>query len=511
MQRGEWMSDPTPSRGRTEYVRLLAQSYLRGSTGTVETRSARNHRVFHLQGGRPVGLESDRPQDSIESVLIKGDFVSDLNLGRIIKSSTGGEPLDDLLVRHARVDASPLRKRLEKWMMGAISTPLGWAKSDSRFTPVAKHSALVERRAIGVAVPVLRALWRGVGKHLTDAEAKADLASHAGELLYASPTFERAVAELDLDAAYQRLGQMLEGGATIDILLHRLTDRAGTGVRLLWFLEVAGAIQRAPPETAGPRRLSAGRASVPSAPAGLDPAMAKLVAAVQEGYDLRMQGDYYSFLMISRSSPGDRIKKTCGRLQQRWSSTAGRGDLPPETQRLVEELLGALPLVYRTLADPARREEYDRRLAAGRAPTVGGLRGADRSALENTRRAGGARDGASPGDLSAAQECLDAGDHARAAGILEQLRMQNPSDPDVLAALGWARFHLGEGGAEAAEDYLRLALTFEPSHDKALEYAAKVALEQGQTDVAESRLRRLLAKDPSQRWARKELRALQED
>ncbi len=505
------MSDPTPSRGRTEYVRLLAQSYLRGSTGTVETRAARSHRVFHLRDGRPIGLESDRPQDAIEAVLVKGDFVSDLNLGRIIKSSTGGEPLDDLLVRHARVDAAAVRKRLEKWMMGAISAPLGWAKSDSRFVPVVKHTPLIERRAIGVDIPVLRALWRGVGKHMTDAEAKSDLAAQPPKPLYASPTLQRAIDELDLDPSYRRLADALQGGKTIDVLLSQLDDRAGTGVRLLWFLEVAGAIVRTPTSVAtGPRPLPGeARASRPGA-IGVDPAVAKLAAAVQEGYDLRMQGDYYSFLMISRASPGERIKKTCLRLQHRWSSTAERKDLPAATRAQVEELLSALPLVYRTLADPTRREEYDRRLAAGRAPTVGGLRGADRAALDSTRRNEGRDDGASPGDLAAAQELLDAEDYGRAAAILDRLRMQNPSDPDVLAALGWARFHVGgDGGADAAEDYLRLALTFEPSHLKALEYAARVALEQGQSDVAESRLRRLVARDGSLRWARKALRELQ--
>jgi predicted Zn-dependent protease len=248
----------------------------------------------------------------------------------------------------------------------------------------------------------------------------------------------------------------------------------------------------------------------PAMPNTMDPAMAKLVAAVQEGYDLRMQSDYYSFLMISRSSPAERVRKTCGRLQQRWAAAAGKPELPPATRAQVEELMSTLPLVYRTLADPARREEYDRRLAAGRAPTVGGLRGADRAALAATRRVDGSSDGASPGDLAAAQERLDAEDYPRAAGILDHLRMQSPSDPDVLAALGWARFHMGgDGGAEAAEDYLRLALTFEPAHPKALEYAAKVAIDQGQSEVAESRLRRLLAKDPSARWARKALREIQ--
>jgi tetratricopeptide (TPR) repeat protein len=456
-------------------------------------------------------MESERPQDAIEAVLSRGDFVSDLNLGRVIKASTGGEPLDEMLVQHARVDGIALRKRLEKWMAGGISTPLSWAKSDSKFTPITKHTPLIERRAIGVDVPVLRALWRGVGKHLTDAEAKAELATQASIPMHAGTSLSRAIGELELDPSYRRLQDLLEGGRLISDLLADLSDRAGTGVRLLWFLEVAGAIQRTPAERVPAPRLAMHTSTLSSAlPSTMDPAMAKLVAAVQEGYDLRMKSDYYSFLMISRSSPAERVQKTCGRLQQRWAAAADKPALPSATRAQVEELMSTLPLVYRTLADPARREEYDRRLAAGRAPTVGGLRGADRAALAATRRVDGSSDGASPGDLAAAQERLDAEDYPRAAGILDHLRMQSPSDPDVLAALGWARFHMGgDGGAEAAEDYLRLALTFEPAHPKALEYAAKVALDQGQSEVAESRLRRLLAKDPSARWARKALREIQ--
>jgi hypothetical protein len=506
------MSNATPSRGRTEYVRLLAQAYLRGATGTIECRSGPNHRTFHFRSGRPIGLQSERAKDSVEAVLVKGGFVSDMNLGRILKSSTGGESIDELLVRHARADADALHRRLERWMMGAISTPLGWPRSDCRLIPVVKHLPLIERLAIGVHVPVLRALWRGVGRHLTDGEARADLAALPAQLLWSTSTLPLALRELDLDPAYQGLQEVLDQGRMLADVLTDITDRAGTLVRLMWFLEVAGTVRRGPPGP-DPEPVTPPTAEAePVDEAPLDPEVVKLVAAVEDGHDLRMQGDYYRFLMISRNSPAERIVMTCRRLQRRWGATAERADLPEPARALVQELLGTLPLVYRTLSDPTRRAEYDRRLQAGRAPTAGGLQAADRSVLDATKRVDGTSGGATPGDLAAAQERLDAGDFAKAAGILDYLRRENPSDPDVLAALGWARFQLGgDSGADAAEDYLRLALTFEPTHLKALEYASKLAIQQGENDVAESRLRRLLAKDPNARWARRALRAIQQE
>ncbi len=524
---------PTPSdfSGRTEFIRVFAEAYLRGKTGSVTTTAGRSRRVFHLRDGHVIGLESDRPQDSLESVLVKGKFISDLNLRRLLRAATGGEPLDALLVRHARVDRDALHKRLVRWMMGAVSTPVGWPRSDTTFTAVKEHTDLVERQAIGVHIPVLRALWRGVGKHMTAGEAKTELSALPPNPLLAGSSLPIALRELDLDSSHQRLGELLAAGRRTDELIAEVGDRAGTVVRLLWFLEAAGAIRRGIVPTSRPAPALRGRrptaaqmeaTRVPGAPSpgplgrGARPSggrrvhgeLDKLVAAVEDGHDRRMQGDYYRFLMIGRESPAQRIESTCDRLQQRWTSTLARTDLPDDTRERVAELISVLPLVHRTLVDPKRRAEYDRRLAAGRAPTVGGIRGADTSVLESTKRAEGG--GASPGDLAAATELIDDGDFERAAAILDHLRMHHPSEPDIMAALGWARFHIGgEAGADAAEDYLRLALTFEPSHAKALEYASRVAMESGRNDVAESRLRRLLARDPSVSWARKALRDLQ--
>jgi cytochrome c-type biogenesis protein CcmH/NrfG len=49
---------------------------------------------------------------------------------------------------------------------------------------------------------------------------------------------------------------------------------------------------------------------------------------------------------------------------------------------------------------------------------------------------------------------------------------------------------------------LLLALTFDPAHPRALEYFARMAMDQGDVETARNRLLQLLQVDPDAAWAR---------
>jgi len=94
---------------------------------------------------------------------------------------------------------------------------------------------------------------------------------------------------------------------------------------------------------------------------------------------------------------------------------------------------------------------------------------------------------------------------------LLEVRNLLPSCPDTLAALGWSSWRSGHHGTNAydgPEDFILLALTFDPEHPKALEYFARIAIDKGNIDDARNRLLQVLQVSPADPWAKETLDAL---
>ena len=224
--------------------------------------------------------------------------------------------------------------------------------------------------------------------------------------------------------------------------------------------------------------------------------------------------DFYAFLGIPNDSDEDTIRRTCMRLAKRWQAAIGSGSLSAELTANAEQLLTGSQLVWRTLTDPEKKAEYDRRLANGRAPIVESTTGdTELPGLmdsDSTEEGGGTTAANTP--LDQANELMAQGQFGAAVPILNKARLASPSDPDVLAALGWASLRAGLGDSasedESAEDYIRLALTFDPGNLRALEYYARLAVEQGNITAARKRLQRYIARAPNAAWARKALAEL---
>ena len=106
---------------------------------------------------------------------------------------------------------------------------------------------------------------------------------------------------------------------------------------------------------------------------------------------------------------------------------------------------------------------------------------------------------------------MEEGDYAKAAALLRVARQEKPSDPDVLAELGWCEWRSAGSDAqlrESAEEYIRLAVTFDSGHKRGLEYLARMAVDRKDATLARRRLRAFLAVEPDANWARIALHAL---
>jgi hypothetical protein len=453
------------------------------------------------------------------------------------------------------------------WMEEAIAAPLAWEPSETRFEEHRTLPIEALRQAFSVDVSVRRALWKGVQRHIDLGDLLPSVIDPAGGPLHPTLGLWSAIAEIEIGEPYSQLPDALGSGLTVDELLLEIPDRSGILMKLVWMLEVIELVERPRaarpwpktdprgrrPTPRRPKRIAAEPPPPPSAesdkspadfswwsggkppskparaettPGGAPPSSPRrstvpsgggpssgaappreIEALIRKEHNRRMGQDYYTFLGLASKAPGRSVERSCRQLLRRWNVFSRRRDLSPTSKKQIEELLGSLQLVYRTLGRTDRKVEYDRRVDRGSPPVVGAIPAASASVLRETAAASKARGGASSSSLLAAMRAMDASNWDRALAILQTLRRQNPSDSDVLAELGWCAHNHG-GAGDAPEEYLLLAITFNPDHRKALEYLASLALEAGEIETVRRRLQKLTKLDPQNRWARRTLRHL---
>ncbi|MDP7112765.1 MAG: tetratricopeptide repeat protein [Myxococcota bacterium] len=226
----------------------------------------------------------------------------------------------------------------------------------------------------------------------------------------------------------------------------------------------------------------------------------------------RMGKDYYAFLGVAPTAPLAEIKKAYGRLAKRCKKARATDGLAEDARELAKEMLNAARRVWLTLSDDTLRAAYNRRLDAGDAPVV---RARERDATVRLRDPVPApRSGPEAPPVTAydqAKILMSNGDHERARKLLERARRESPSSPDVLADLGWCTWMVQgrtTGDASEAEEFLRLAVAFDPRHTSALEFLARITVERGDTDNARQRVKALLRVVPSSGWGNQALQGL---
>ncbi len=114
--------------------------------------------------------------------------------------------------------------------------------------------------------------------------------------------------------------------------------------------------------------------------------------------------------------------------------------------------------------------------------------------------------------LEQAWVLIDAGDFPRADRVLTKARELAMANADILAALGWARFHNPERPAEQrteeGRDFLMLAEQFDPAEPKILWMLCRVLAGSGKPEAALARAKRLVEIEPGHAEAKAMLKDL---
>jgi curved DNA-binding protein CbpA len=511
----ETMETATRKHRRQTYVALLFGLHVAGRTGVLEVKRGRNWRRLWLACGVPV-----RYRSSLEG------------------ESNGTDP---------------------KFLERASVAALGWPNGTWSFDAADKASPAIDPELLPDLKP-LRALWTEVRKRI-DMEEAASLVS-APEAGNVEPTgsLEALLASFGIKGPLARLGDHLpDAGCTVDELFRKTQDKSGHLLHLLWLLETIGMVRRsgrspdqilaqlAKGELAGDevgadsevqklkdaanaRRARSGR-SQPSSPGPRSrylsaasgthvkptnkETLAKLPGLLKTARKHRIRKNFYEFFDLSTDATRDDVEAAYKRLAQLWRGAAQTSDLPREARKDAHDLVQGALIVWRTLSDKDKRFEYDKRLRQGRAPLLEALI-ASSTGGKKCSTPGDALPRAPGGDgrdseatkAKRARRLVDKADFVHALPLLRDLRLENPSDPNVLADLGWTTWRLrGDKDPDSADEFLQLSLTFDPTNNRAMQYLARMAKEQGRDADARRLVERLLAVDPGDEWANRALRS----
>ena len=381
-----------------------------------------------------------------------------------------------------------------------------------------------------------------------------------------SAHFEAWFPAFGADAAFAGLGKALGETQSFDGLFRLLPNQMAALLRLVWVLESGGLVERegetpdttletqllaaweeAPPAlplaasspapAPAPAPARASRRSSESSPqptaaslrgdeeptlrmrapehslpggrrrrAGGGPSRAAVVRMIEGDHAHRLGQDHYTFLGIPEDAESDLVDQAFARLVKRWRLVERNDELPDDLRSKATELVATAKTARRVLGNEARRAAYDQTLERS-APSEEEFSPGLGEAL------GGAGTGAglTADSLARARSLMADGSFRLALPLLKQARLDDPSSPEVLAALGWATWKTqGDEAVDDAVDFLKLALTFDKRSVRALEYLGRIFLSQDDADRARPVLRRFLKHQPTAQWAKDALASLPE-
>jgi tetratricopeptide (TPR) repeat protein len=549
--------------GRQTFAAVLFGLHRAERTGVLEIRQGRRWRKVWFARGRPVLYGSNLDSEGLGKTLVQAGLVGARPMARVLKKLLPDENLEDELVSLGLVEPEELAEHKRQTLERGSVSALAWPNGEWSFLPSDGVGPWIDPSLLPDVNP-LRALWTEVRQRVHMEEAVGFVTEAGAGELAASETLTAAMASLEVEEPLSRLPEILEDGPLeVDELFRRLQDRSGHLVHLVWLLETVGELRRAnrtldehlarlgegrdfgeaevtpepepkpairepglrevplpqpdpdleplPPIERKPqeRKSSPPPRSVPGRAVGSRSqisrrALAHLPELLRTARKHRMRKNFYAFLDLTQEAKTGELESAYKRLVGLWRNAAETPALAEGARKDAHDLMQAALTVWRTLSDPDRRAEYDKRLGQGRAPSLESL--VSTGVTERALSTPGAPPPSAPrsarrqvSKADRARRLVDRGEFAQALPLLQQLRLENPSDAEVISDLGWTTWRL-KGNDESAEEYLRLALTFDSSNVRALEFMARISKEQGNEDEARKHVERLLSVDPNSKW-----------
>ena len=556
----------------TNWVRLMVLMRLHKLSGRLLVRRMDGLRVLYMIGGQPIHVTTTLPQETAAQTLAGSGLVSAEKVQWMQGRLTEGEDLEAAMVMMGAIDAQQRQAhqtfRLRMAVTAALrDTGAKWIfEASPRLNPERIQPSLLPD------FEPLSALLSG-SEQLVDINRVVMSLSQSGQgRLLPTESFEQCFPLFEVTENLQELPAALRESSNFEDLFRRMSVDLAPLVQLLWVLESAGLLQREgqeeqecsirtellsawrarpAPRSAAPSSSRSGSKAPPArSPSpqatrpGSSPSSSSsstrssaqaptsrikssrtsrarsrvrnsisrtaILRMVATDHDYRMGKNPFVFLGVPEDADDEMVSRAAARLARRWREAKNDESLPEETRTRAGELVGGVGNALKLLGDEHRRANYLRRraLSGDLLISPGGVKEGPPVSTARAEPQPAATTPA-PQAFERGQALMEEGDYRSARAYLEQARMEEPSSPEVLAALGWTTWM--QGGARVAgdaEDYLRLALTFDGRSIPALTALSKVLLAQDKGEQARPVLKRLIRLQSSATWARRALSEL---
>ena len=376
-----------------------------------------------------------------------------------------------------------------------IALGYGFAHKKSRasFVPM-PHLDTVDPQLLA-SFSLFEAMWKGIQKHMPQTEIFSEINAvpregiQLGENL--NPPSYHNEALLDLFHAISQPISLQNLNQKLSVKWSNFCSY-GDLYRAIWLLFHSNKCTQALPYL-NPEDLVAkekGESETPKTSSkGKD-----IRTFVQQEHKKRMGRDFYRFLGLREHVNYSEIDKSGKKLQKTFNRIKKAKRVTGDDEKKLDELIAGTSMVLTHLLDPTSREEYNRRKKAGRAPVV------DLTTIQSSLPKP-----AKPQRKEHAYiQLIKEKKFMEALPLLKNLREENSSDPDILCDLGWTIWNIKKNKKDA-EEYIRLAITFNNRHISSYTYLSEIYMETKDFETAKKYLTVLVKLQPQNQKAKADL------
>lgn len=463
---------------------ILGEIITDKKTGRLTVLDHGNRKMLFWSLGELVMVGSDAPEDSLADLLVRRGMLGPEGGQTLAEASA-----QDLVLRFHDLELTNPGSRqslLREWVTGVVVPLFSLETGTAAFTP---EEALEPEQRIFLSTPAVvldgvRDITNGLVLRRSLGDIKREIIQ-AGEPRY-------SLDRLPLQESERKIAESLDQPKTIEVFLREFAGDSLTSARVAIAMLTLGVY--VPVETKAPAAASGEDEEQMQKDLQLlamlgsgDPRSLQAVALARQLPNM----DYYQFLDIPRAALRGQIVARGEELRKKYDTAV----YPSMIREYIEIVRRKIDEAVHVLADPNRRQEYDKMVAASRRDDSVSVqqRLTRRSIAEqNFRRA---RELSISGDYWGAivllrQAVEFAPDHSEAWYILGTCLEQNPK---------WTR--------EAVEAYQR-ALSIDPNYVEAMISLGDLYKSQAMTSRAISSYEDALQIAPENPTARARLKSL---
>jgi tetratricopeptide (TPR) repeat protein len=509
----------------TSFLNVLWAIEKYSKSGRLQIDSGSFKKEIFFIDGKLFFYQSNMPDEELEKSISKHNIIPAAQLNWFLSKLESTDSLENELISAGLIDKNQLDQYKVNWMQEGVGHALTWRNCKWKFVTHPWLDGKISR-SLQTALSLPKSLWDGA-KLIPENDIFSVI---SGLMKHTFLGDKERTAQFLKEANIEQmewLSNALAEGCTLDSISQR-GEEPITAFRLIYLMYNLGILNSALPDklfaminNADPLNRERAIPKVEQTKETKQPQdrrrrrsrkqkidqNAPISEQIEAEYNKRIGKDYYGFLGAKQAMTYKRIDTVCRQLTKKLKGWLKESSDNPNSKEKVQDLLMGIKLVHSTLTDPIKRAEYDSQLETSIAPMVENPRAAftkkKRIEKEKAKKKGKNIQANDP-----ILSLFSRNEYEKALPLLQKSRQQNPSDPDILARLGWAIWRV-KHDFKGAEDYLKLALTFDGKHLLAVEWYAHMLVQKKEKEQALKLVLHLLKLSPNHSWAQSVLPSLQ--